>query len=668
MLIAFLATSFLLLGLALVGPFSMLPLDFGGYLYLSLLVAHLTTLGVEFWRKHSTGERSNQYIVYEVLMVLWLFLFVFSWIYARNANMDYAQRIAAGSTAISFEQSSLIARIYALIRYIPLFSMAVYLFVKYSKGISLISRGATLFVALSVIVITLALPSFLSLEGIGGLAWIALVPLFFILRRSSYARGLWLIGVYAAFSTMLIHYWLGGFNLVALQGSTIIIIGYYIIFFSVGYFFLRRFRNPLFWAMVWTVFAFYRHYGFSAFPWGLLTHAQYNSPTLIQIADVTGIWGIEFVLVYCNAALAFCLDSVGSENITHKRSFSTVLHKMLSVQQWKSVGIGVSLIVGLLIYGSIQKSNPEQGEEKVRVALVQNNTDPRKKDYRETFSILKRETSVVLSENPDIVIWPETAIVPNIRRWSEENPEEFSYAAIIRDFIEYQRVIDTYLLTGNDDYVLELDDSGREIGRKNRNGAVLFSDQGERLDTYHKIRLVPFTEHFPYKDLLPGLHDYLLNFDVSYWEPGTEPTIFEHPKVSFGVMICFEDSFPDGGLLLAREGARMFVNIGNDYWAQDPVEAQQHLATAVFRSVEHRLPFVRSTTSGVTSIINMKGEILQTIDPYTTDSLVGDVFVQDEPSKTVYTRFGNWFAYTLIGGIAVYIGLGWLIKKKKKNG
>ncbi len=653
--------------LACVGPLSIFPLNFGGVLYGVVLIAQLCILAIELKNTRSISRKKNIYVYYEALIALLVLLFVFAWIYARNANMDYAQRFAAGTHLLSFERDSTLARIYALIRYIPLLAIAIYWYVRHSQGIHLFLRSALLWIGVSVLLIVLALPSAIHLQGMGVFAWIAMVPLFFILRRCSYARGLWLLGVYAAFSTMAIHYWLGGFNLVSLQGADFIIVAYYLVFFIAGYFILRRNPHPLFWAMLWAIFSFYRHYGFSAFPWGLLTHSQYTNITFIQIAELTGIWGIEFVLFSVNAALVVVIErmlGITQNPIGQLSTPSGILDRMSKWQTWQPLIIPAVLVVVTYGYGIISLAKPSAPSDTVRVALVQNNTDPRKNDYLNTFNILKRETSATLAQSPDIVMWPETAFVPNIRRWSQEDPEQYPLANLVERFLDYQKLAQVYLLTGNDDYTRDLDAAGNEINRYNRNAAILFSDSGERLETYHKMRLVPFTEYFPYKRLFPNLYNFLLAFDVTFWEPGTEAVVFHHPDFSFGVMICFEDSFPDSARPFVLNGAQVLVNLGNDYWAEDPVEAQQHLATAIFRSIEHRRPLVRATTSGITSFVNERGEVWSSLEPYVSGRLVEDLPIARDPVTTAYTRWGNWFAYLLMFLVGGWTGYAFFKKRR----
>src|SRR5208283_5697937 len=176
-----------------------------------------------------------------------------------------------------------------------------------------------------------------------------------------------------------------------------------------------------------------------------------------------------------------------------------------------------------------------------------------------------RLTDSALAEHPDLVVWSETAFVPNIRRWSREDPRVFPLAALVKDFLAYQEGIHAWLLTGNDDYSF-VDNSGTQE-RLDYNGSVLFSPEGRRVETYHKIHLVPFTEYFPYKKQLPSIYALLMSFDAYLWEPGDRRVVFHHPKFSWSTPICFEDVFPNDVRKFVSAGAEVILNLSNDYWS-----------------------------------------------------------------------------------------------------
>jgi apolipoprotein N-acyltransferase len=115
--------------------------------------------------------------------------------------------------------------------------------------------------------------------------------------------------------------------------------------------------------------------------------------------------------------------------------------------------------------------------------------------------------------------------------------------------------------------------------------------EGERLvDTYRKISLVPFTEHFPFESELPLLYQWLKAADTHFWEKGSEYTVFESKGVRFSTPICYEDTFGYISRNFVRAGADVIVNLTNDSWSNSVPAMLQHMAMAVFRAVENRRP------------------------------------------------------------------------------
>ena len=162
------------------------------------------------------------------------------------------------------------------------------------------------------------------------------------------------------------------------------------------------------------------------------------------------------------------------------------------------------------------------------------------------------------------------------------------------------------------------------------------------METYHKIRLVPFTEYFPWKSELPGLYALLMRFDVNLWEPGSRRVVFRIPGADFSTPICFEDAFPGEVRAFVRAGAGIIVNLSNDFWSLTEVEAMQHAANAVFRAVENGRPLVRATASGLTCVVDPVGRITARAPLYEEAVIVADVAAVDGRT-TLYTRWGDWF-------------------------
>jgi apolipoprotein N-acyltransferase len=210
---------------------------------------------------------------------------------------------------------------------------------------------------------------------------------------------------------------------------------------------------------------------------------------------------------------------------------------------------------------------------------------------------------------------------------------------------------DVPYVIGNSDARLERTEPSEPPERVDYNSVLLF-ENGEVQEVYRKIHLVPFTEHFPYEDQLPWLHQALIEADTHFWGYGEELTVFEAAGVRFSTPICFEDTFGYLARDFVREGAEVIVNLTNDSWAMSVPAAMQHMAMAVFRATENRRTVVRSTNGGMTSIIDPNGRITALYPAFQEGYLVDDVPVYTDET-TLYTRWGDWLGVTaFIAGLA----------------
>jgi apolipoprotein N-acyltransferase len=225
--------------------------------------------------------------------------------------------------------------------------------------------------------------------------------------------------------------------------------------------------------------------------------------------------------------------------------------------------------------------------------------------------------------------------------------EAYELVRQLREFLAAQSV--PYLI-GNDDGRLKRLESGEEV-RVDYN-ATLLSQGGEIRQAYRKLRLVPFTEAFPYRRWLPGIYEWLRNADTHFWEPGEEHTVFEAGGVRFSTPICFEDTFPGLCREFIRRGAQVLVNMTNDSWSNSVACEMQHMSIALFRAVENRRTLVRATNGGITCVIDPNGRITALLPPFREGVLVAEAPVYDGPS-TLYNRLGDWFPFA-----ALALGLG----------
>jgi len=595
----------------------------------------------------------------QILIVGGLLVFLFAFIYAKNASMDYVQRFIANRGQISLAEDTATEQLFSFIRFGPLLLLNIGYFiilrvrkpkddtstVQTTGDISCFGRKAETWALplalLSALLYALAFPSFLSIDGMPLLAWFCLLPLFLSLLYSDYSRAVLYGAAFGALSTLIMNYWHGTYSYISLAFSVLLSSLVYIIWMFPFVWMIKGSKKwgfiaaPLFWLS----FDYLRTQGYIGYPWGFLGVSAYSSLPLIQIADLTGVWGVTFLIVFWNAALTWSLTAPDFGWKWFRR-------------RWVPVAAAGSIIVLSMVYGGIRiiQEVPE-GAETMRVALIQQNRDPRKHAFRDSYRAIVRLTNDAMrasgSRTPDLIAWPEGGFMKDIRYWLDRSSARSTSVGSVENFLAYQKRLGTWLVTGTQDHVYETDSEGDRT-KRNFNSSVLLDDTGDIVGYYHKMHLVPFTEHFPYKEEFPWLAALLDKFGTSNWKQGTERVIYEHPAASFFTPICFEDIFPDDIRRFVLDGADMIVNISNDYWSLTPVEGKQHAIHSLFRAVENRRPMVRATGSGLTTYIDVNGKLSADFPPYYTRGyLIVDIPIADRRT-TLYTRRGDWFPRLLL--------------------
>ena len=392
--------------------------------------------------------------------------------------------------------------------------------------------------------------------------------------------------------------------------------------------------------LLWTSLEYIRSLGFLGFPWNSLGYSQYKFLPVIQIAEFTGVFGVSFLIVFVNSSLALAFKSF------HKpgRALRTIV----------VAGIAFCLCVS---WGSLKMKSPLRTETKpIRVALIQPNfsTDFQ---WSESSSMIMEHLSTLSFEaglsDPDLIIWPESAIGENpFKIHPHLSPPPIPLAPPLVKGAGRIREGDKWLREKIEDVLREtgaylLTGAPYSFRGEDYNSAFLISPSCKLLSRYDKIHLVPGGEYFPiwrHKRVI----EHLLQ-DAGEFTPGENYTVFEIPdkgkfgtSVRFSVLICFEGTFGDLTRRFVKEGADFLINITNDAWSHSKTSHYQHASVATFRAVENRLYFVRVGNSGVSRVINPKGAIETNLDANRTGFLVGEVFPPSK--KTFYTRRGDIFA------------------------
>jgi apolipoprotein N-acyltransferase len=375
-------------------------------------------------------------------------------------------------------------------------------------------------------------------------------------------------------------------------------------------------------ASVWVALEFLRTYLFTGVPWNLLGYSQHQNPPLIQVAGITGVYGVSFVVMVVNAAMVRVIKFRGS-----------------ATRAAAPLGTAV-VVLGLAAgYGWVGP-RPQDTRPPIPVAVVQGNIDQGVKWdpawQRKTLAVYEGLTRGAMRARPEFVVWPETAAPFFLR----EDPRRERVEAIAREAA-------AYLLVGAPD----------RHGGAPRNSAFLLGPDGQVLGQYDKRHLVPFGEYVPLKRLLFFVNA-VAGGAIGEFAPGGEATVFSTRSARFGVVICYEAIFPAEVREFFAAGADFLVNITNDAWFGRTAAPAQHLAMAVFRAVENRAYLLRAANTGISAIVAPDGRVVQSSRLFAPAVLSGGIFPRT--GVTFYTRYGDLFAWGTVA-VALVAGLAALL-------
>lgn len=457
------------------------------------------------------------------------------------------------------------------------------------------------------------------------LAWIAFVPLFWVLEGVKLPRA-FLVGLVVGWIANLVgFYWLpytirvfGGFSY-GLSGVIFLVFGALEgLQFALFCILVRRCGlGPffIFPALYWVTLEFWFPH---LFPW-YLANSQASFLSLIQSAELVGPYGTSFLLIWLNASLYALLFPGVAKRYSTRASLA-----LLPIAVFAALTYGHTR---LSTVGAEIAAAP-----KLALAAIQGNIDVQMKwDPAQMKSNLEAyRTLTSKADGVSLVIWPETAVEVWLPDESRQLPEEIlpRLGPEISDFIFGVRSF--------------RGDPG-SANFEAFNSAFLADGQGGFLSRYHKQALLAFGEYIPFANLLSKISG------VPQLEGGFSKG--EGPQVltlSGGVrvapLICYEDLMP----LLARgfvkeKGAQLLVNLTNDAWYGRSAAPWQHARMAQWRAIETRRGLVRVTNTGLTTVINAKGEMLKTLALFAPGVLTAKVEILE--GETPYVRFGDWFAW-----------------------
>ncbi|MBJ6802650.1 apolipoprotein N-acyltransferase [Geomonas propionica] len=492
------------------------------------------------------------------------------------------------------------------------------------------TAGRYLLALLSGVLLALSFP----LPGVSALAWVAFAPLLLAADRVS-PRLAFRLGFTAgcvAYAGIL--YWLnvvmmnyGKLHWTVSVTLYLVLVGYLALYPGAVLWLVRRCeasRIPLLcsFPLLWVTGEAIRSYVLTGFPWASLGYSQYRTLPLIQISDLTGVYGVSFLIALANV-------------VVYRIWVSMRYRKPYPV---RALLLLVLLMAATMVYGVAALTRSDKGEVR-RVLLVQGNIpQDRKWDPAFQDATLKTYERLTREGNPEpgtLVVWPESALPFFLQ-------QEPAFAARVSALAVELK---SPLVVGSPAYEL------REGRARYLNSAFLISEQGGIAGRSDKLHLVPFGEYVPLAPLLPFVNKLVTG--IGDFSPGKQAVVLPSSVGKLGVLVCFEGIFPEVANAYVEKGAQVLVNITNDAWFGRSSAPYQHLSMTVFRAVENRVPLVRAANTGISSVIDSKGHIRGMTQLFQEATLSGEV--RPGTGRTFYNRFGDLFALICLAGS---IGMG----------
>jgi apolipoprotein N-acyltransferase len=376
---------------------------------------------------------------------------------------------------------------------------------------------------------------------------------------------------------------------------------------------------------LWVTFEFARaHLPEISFPWNLLGYPAAANLGLVQLAAITGIYGLSFLVAGFNALLAW---TIASNALTPRGRIGRA-----------TAAAAILLIVALAAPRLVPRSQAHHLARAVQLNFPE--TDSYPADWFQAHAAdldeIARISLTPAAEKPDLLVWPE-APAP----FSFQDPQFAKIASALAIRFSHP------FLAGAIEWKPPVDptDVAPHGGLLPYNSALLFDSQGQRVFVYDKIHLVPFGEYEPF----PLIHRVVTSVsgEVGGFHKGNKYVVGQLSQGNtFGVFICYEAIYPGEVRRFAVGGAQLLINISNDGWFGRSDAAEQHLRMARVRAVENRRWIVRSTNNGFTVSVDPYGRIFEPLPPDVRAA--ADLPYDFRTDETIYTRFGDWFAWLCV--------------------
>ena len=511
--------------------------------------------------------------------------------------------------------------------------------------------GPLLLTALSGLLLAGALPHL----DWGWLAWVGIVPFLALFPFRNTRTAFWHGILFGICYLGVMAYWVGVFAghiigpALSVLGWVLITLyqAFYLGVFAVGAQWLWG-RGRWAWRLgvpaLWAVIEYWRQSGDLGLGWGDLAYTQHLALPILQVTKLSGIWGLAFLIVLVNLALAEVLSmrNTGLNPRASKANPRLRGRRLLTLSDARAGGeltfkargfspvflVSVAiLLLAVLTYGETALHTEHLAPTFTAAALqgnVNQNVDQNAAYHARVVQTFNAQSRDAARRGATLVVWPETAYPSYLQSFGADRQQVAA---------ELRRNGQTALIGG-----VEYD----WAERKNANSLFLMTPNGTVTGSYQKQHLVPFGEFVPARKSLPFLEAlHVTNFDMK--AGGDTQTLLDGgPGIGkIGAAICFESSYPRFLRDQVHQGAGLLVISTDDTWFGRTAAARQHSAIAAVRAAETDRYLVRSAATGVSQIVSPTGQVLAEADLFQPAVVAAPV--ESRTTVTPYVRWGDWF-------------------------
>ncbi|WP_299476634.1 apolipoprotein N-acyltransferase [uncultured Roseibium sp.] len=400
-----------------------------------------------------------------------------------------------------------------------------------------------------------------------------------------------------------------------------------------------RFRRVLLLAACLTLSDWLRGHVLTGFPWNAFGYGVSDYLPLAQPASLVGIYGLSFLVVAIGAAPAVLADvkPIGA--------------------RLRALAIAVTALGVIAVYGSVRIWTVETENTDLDIRIIQPAIDQKDK-WRPELKDEIFQTYLDMTERPlggdarvgapRLVVWPESAL-PFLL--TQEPGALFRIGNVLG--------ANTELVTG----AVRAENS--PSGPAYFNSVFVVAGNGTIKGFYDKVRLVPFGEYVPLRDLLERLGVSNLAGPLEGFEAGYQQRVLTtSERYPFLPLICYEAIFPAAIASAAGESS-FLLNVTNDAWFGRTPGPYQHFAQARMRAIETGLPLVRAANTGISAVVDGRGAVVEELVIFERGVL--DAKLPQRLGRTFYGIFGDLPVLFISIVLVVFAGLSKYNRYSRKN-